>query len=49
VDLALSASAALQVISAGHALDGGAEPLLTEPIDFAALRGEIEMRLERAA
>jgi CheY-like chemotaxis protein len=31
------------------ALEGGAEALLTKPIDFAALRGEIETRLERAA
>ena len=31
------------------ALDGGAEALLTKPIDFVALRGEIDMRLERAA
>jgi CheY-like chemotaxis protein len=32
-----------------RALDGGAEALLTKPIDFAALRSEIDMRLERAA
>ena len=31
------------------ALETGAEALLTKPIDFAALRGEIEMRIERAA
>jgi CheY-like chemotaxis protein len=31
------------------ALDGGAEALLTKPIDFAALRSEIDMRIERAA
>jgi CheY-like chemotaxis protein len=31
------------------ALEGGAETLLTKPIDFAALRGEIETRIERAA
>jgi CheY-like chemotaxis protein len=31
------------------ALDSGAEALLTKPIDFAALRGEIDMRIERAA
>jgi CheY-like chemotaxis protein len=31
------------------ALDGGAEALLTKPIDFVALRSEIDMRLERAA
>src|SRR5918993_3965273 len=31
------------------ALEGGAEALLTKPIDFAALRSEIETRLERAA
>jgi CheY-like chemotaxis protein len=31
------------------ALETGAEALLTKPIDFTALRGEIEMRIERAA
>jgi CheY-like chemotaxis protein len=31
------------------ALETGAEALLTKPIDFAVLRGEIEMRIERAA
>ena len=31
------------------ALEGGAEALLTKPIDFAMLRSEIENRVERAA
>jgi CheY-like chemotaxis protein len=31
------------------ALESGAEALLTKPIDFAALRGEIDMRVERVA
>ena len=31
------------------ALDGGAETLLTKPIDFAALRGEIDPRVARVA
>ena len=31
------------------ALEGGAEALLTKPIDFVALRGEIDMRVGRAA
>ncbi len=31
------------------ALAGGAEALLTKPIDFALLRNEIETRVERAA
>jgi CheY-like chemotaxis protein len=31
------------------ALEGGAEALFTKPIDFAALRGEINVRIERAA
>jgi CheY-like chemotaxis protein len=31
------------------ALEGGAEALLTKPIDFGALRTEIETRLARAA
>jgi CheY-like chemotaxis protein len=31
------------------ALESGAESLLTKPIDFSALRGEIETRVERAA
>jgi CheY-like chemotaxis protein len=31
------------------ALEGGAEALLTKPIDFATLRNEIDMRVERAA
>lgn len=31
------------------ALEGGAEALFTKPIDFAALRSEIDLRLERAA
>ncbi|ARQ62189.1 response regulator [Rhizobium sophoriradicis] len=30
-----------------EALDGGAEALLTKPIDFAALREEIDMRIGR--
>ena len=32
-----------------QALENGAEALLTKPIDFGALRGEIETRVERAA
>ena len=32
-----------------RALEGGAEALLTTPIDFAALRSEIDTRVERAA
>jgi CheY-like chemotaxis protein len=31
------------------ALDNGAEGLFTKPIDFGALRSEIDMRVERAA
>jgi CheY-like chemotaxis protein len=31
------------------ALENGAEALFTKPIDFAALRGEIDMRIARAA
>lgn len=31
------------------AMESGAEALLTKPIDFAVLRGEIDMRVERAA
>ena len=31
------------------ALEGGAEALLTKPIDFGQLRSEIETRVERAA
>ena len=31
------------------ALESGAEALFTKPIDFAALRGEIDVRIERAA
>jgi CheY-like chemotaxis protein len=31
------------------ALEGGAEALLTKPIDFGTLRSEIDMRIERAA
>ena len=31
------------------ALEGGAEALLTKPIDFITLRNEIETRVERAA
>jgi CheY-like chemotaxis protein len=31
------------------ALEDGAEALLTKPIDFVALRTEIDMRIERAA
>ena len=31
------------------ALEGGAEALLTKPIDFMMLRNEIDMRVERAA
>jgi CheY-like chemotaxis protein len=32
-----------------RALDGGAEALLTKPIDFVTLRNEIDIRVERAA
>jgi len=32
-----------------RALEGGAEALLTKPIDFVALRSEIDTRVERAA
>ena len=32
-----------------RAIDGGAETLLTKPIDFEALRSEIDMRIEQAA
>ena len=31
------------------ALENGAETLFTKPIDFGALRGEIDLRIERAA
>jgi CheY-like chemotaxis protein len=31
------------------AFEGGAEALLTKPIDFVTLRTEIDMRIERAA
>jgi DNA-binding response OmpR family regulator len=31
------------------ALENGAEALLTKPIDFATLRNEIDIRVERAA
>ena len=31
------------------ALRSGAEALLTKPIDFVALRGEVDTRIERAA
>ena len=31
------------------ALENGAETLLTKPIDFGMLRGEIDTRVERAA
>ena len=31
------------------ALENGAEALLTKPIDFGALRSEIDMRVERSA
>ncbi len=33
----------------GKALEGGAEALFTKPIDFTALRNEIETRVKRAA
>jgi CheY-like chemotaxis protein len=32
-----------------RALEDGAEALLTKPIDFVALRTEIDSRIERAA
>ncbi len=32
-----------------QALENGAEALLTKPIDFGTLRGEIDTRVERAA
>jgi DNA-binding response OmpR family regulator len=30
-------------------LENGADALLTKPIDFASLRGEIDTRVDRAA
>ena len=35
--------------SAPMALENGAEALMTKPIDFGTLRGEIGSRIERAA
>jgi DNA-binding response OmpR family regulator len=32
-----------------EAFENGAEALFTKPIDFATLRSEIDMRVERAA
>jgi CheY-like chemotaxis protein len=32
-----------------RALESGAEALLTKPIDFVTLRGEIDLRVDRAA
>jgi len=32
-----------------RAIDGGAQALLTKPIDFGALRSEIDTRIEQAA
>jgi len=32
-----------------RAIDGGAEALLTKPIDFGALRSEIDTRIEQGA
>ena len=32
-----------------NALENGAEALLTKPIDFGTLRGEIDMRIKRTA
>ena len=32
-----------------RALEGGAEALLTKPIDFGLLRSEIDLRVQRAA
>ena len=32
-----------------RALEGGAEALLTKPIDFGALRSEIDTRVSRVA
>jgi hypothetical protein len=34
---------------AGTALEGGAEAILTKPIDFVTLRNEIDTRVEQAA
>jgi DNA-binding response OmpR family regulator len=31
-----------------RALENGADPLVTKPIDFVRLRNEIDMRVERA-
>jgi len=45
----------IMITAYGHAetkqkaLESGAEALLTKPIDFVALRGEIDTRIERAA
>jgi len=44
MEFAQSAPAALDCIG-----NAGAESLLTKPIDFAALRSEIDTRIERAA
>jgi CheY-like chemotaxis protein len=42
-------TAYLDVETKRKALKGGAEALLTKPIDFMALLSEIDMRVERAA
>ena len=41
--------ASTRQFEARTALEGGAEAILTKPIDFGMLRSEIDMRIERAA
>jgi hypothetical protein len=46
-DFAISVSPTTPLLK--FALENGAESLFTKPIDFGALRNEIDMRVERAA
>jgi CheY-like chemotaxis protein len=39
----------IMITTKRKALEGGAEALFTKPIDFGALRSEIDTRVERAA
>jgi DNA-binding response OmpR family regulator len=48
-DINMPGMSGLELLPKGKALEGGAEALFTKPIDFVALRSEIDTRVERAA
>jgi CheY-like chemotaxis protein len=48
-DINMPGMSGLGLLPQARALEGGAEALLTKPIDFVMLRSEIDTRVERTA